>query len=98
MNLATINSAIDAAYADALSNGGQRVMPHAIAPNIMLQTDIYVAPSGSGFRVICTIRRNDGAFIQRVKNYGPDTNSEKQWPEEGIEVALQNLPTPFYKL
>lgn len=90
MDLTAINSAIDAAYADALASGGQRQLPHVIAPNVTLKTDTYVAPNGSGFRVVCTIEVPEVHFaVSRVKNHGPDTQSERQWPAEGIEAAAQ---------
>jgi hypothetical protein len=98
MDITAINSAIDTAYNAAIANGGQRVMPQTIAPNVTIQTDSYTSISGSGFRVVCIIKREDGAFVRRVKNYGPDIKSEKQWPAEGVEVALQNMPPPFYGL
>jgi len=98
MNLNAINSAIDTAYNAAIANGGQRVMPQTIAPNVTIQTDSYTSTSGSGFRVVCIIKREDGAFVMRVKNYGPDIKSEREWPQEGIETALQNMPSPFYWL
>jgi hypothetical protein len=90
MDLTAINSAIDAAYATALSNGGQRVMPQTIAPNVTLQTDTYVAPTGSGFRVLCQIKVPEANYTAaRVKNHGPDTASDKDWPAEGIEAAAK---------
>ena len=97
MDITAINSYIDAAYADALANGGQRVRSQVIAPNVTIRTDSYVSMSGSGFRVVCFIKRSDGAFVMRVKNYGPDIKSEREWPAEGVEAALQNMPPPFYK-
>jgi len=98
MNLNAINSAIDTAYNTAIANGGQRVRPQIIAPNVTIRTDSYVSKSGSGFRVVCIIKREDGTFIMRVKNYGPDIKSEIEWPSEGIETALPNMPSPFYGL
>jgi hypothetical protein len=95
MDITAINSAMAAAYDDALANGGQRVWPQVVAQNTTIQTDSYVSMSGSGFRVVCVIKRADGASIHRVKNYGPDINSEKEWPPEGIETALQNMPPPL---
>lgn len=90
MDLTSINPAIDAAYANALANGGQRVMPQTIAPNVTLQTDTYVAPDGPGFRVVATIFVPEANFrVSRVKNHGPDTASEQDWPTEGIEAAAQ---------
>jgi hypothetical protein len=89
MDLTAINSAIDAAYAAALSNP-QRVMPQTIAPNVTLQTDTYVAPDGLGFRVVATIFVPEANFrVSRIKNHGPDTESEREWPTEGIEAAAQ---------
>lgn len=90
MNLTAINSAIDVAYADALANGGQRVIPQTIAPNVTLQTDTYVAPDGDGFRVVARITVPEANYTAvRVKNHGPDTASEQDWPSEGIEAAAQ---------
>jgi hypothetical protein len=90
MELTVINSAIDAAYADALANGGQRVMPQTVAPNVTLQTDTYVAPDGEGFRVVATIFVPEANFrVSRVKNHGPDTSSEREWPIEGIEAVAK---------
>lgn len=90
MNLSPINAAIDAAFATALANGGQRVTPATIAPNVTLQTDTYVGPAGSGFRVVCKIRVPAANFTAtRVRNHGPDTTSEREWPAEGIEVAAR---------
>jgi hypothetical protein len=89
MDLTAINSAIDAAYAAALSNP-QRVMPATIVPNVTLQTDTYVAPTGSGFRVVCQIKVPEVNFTAtRVRNHGPDTASEREWPIEGIETAAK---------
>jgi hypothetical protein len=90
MDLTAINQAVDAAYDAALSNDGQRIMPQTIAPNVTLRTDTYVAPSGSGFRVVCTINIPEVNFtVSRVRNHGPDTTSEKTWPSGGIEAAAQ---------
>lgn len=90
MDLTAINSAIDAAYATALANGGQRVMPQTIAPNVILQTDTYVAPDGEGFRVVARITVPEANYTAtRVKNHGPDTASEQDWPSEGIEAAAK---------
>jgi hypothetical protein len=97
MNTTAMQSAIDAAYSAAIKNGGQRVRPQIIAPNVTIQTDSYVSMSGSGFRVVCVIKQDSRALIIRVKNYGPDIKSEKDWPQEGIETALQNMPPPPYR-
>jgi hypothetical protein len=89
MDLIAINQAIDAAFAVALTTP-QRVAPQTIAPNVTLQTETYVAPSGSGFRVVCVIAVPEANFsVWRVKNHGPDADSERDWPSEGIEVAAQ---------
>lgn len=90
MDLTPINQAIEAAFAAALANGGQRQMPQTIAENVTLQTDTYVAPAGSGFRVVCRVKVPEANFTAtRVRNHGPDTASERDWPAEGIEAAAQ---------
>jgi len=90
MNLTAINSAIDAAYAAALANGGQRSMRQTIAPNVTLQTDTYVAPDGAGFRVVARVMVPEANFTAiRVRNHGPNTSSERDWPSEGIEAAAK---------
>lgn len=89
MNMESINQAIDAAYSAALADP-QRVMPHAIAENVTLQTDTYVAPGGSGFRVVCRVSVPESHFtVSRVRNHGPDARSERGWPAEGIEAAAK---------
>jgi hypothetical protein len=89
MNLEPLNQAIEAAYAAALANP-QRVMPQDIAPNVSLQTDTYIAPTGNGFRVVCRIRVPEANYTAiRIKNHGPDTASEQDWPAEGIEAAAK---------
>lgn len=91
MDLTPLNQAIDAAYDAALANGGQRVLPQVIAPNVTLQTDTYVAPTGSGFRVVCRVTVPEANFtVTRVRNHGPDTQSEHEWPNEGIETAAKS--------
>ncbi len=81
---------MDAAFAAALANP-QRVMPATIAPNVTLQTDTYVAPTGSGFRVVCKIKVPEANFTAtRVRNHGPDAASEREWPVGGIEVAAKS--------
>ena len=70
-----INSAFDAAL-----NDGKRVLQHEIAPNTTLQTDVYETKRGSGFRVVCRINNpEERTTTIRVRNYGPDVNSERHW-------------------
>jgi hypothetical protein len=89
MNLEPLNQAIEAAYQAALANP-QRVLPQTIAPNVTLQTDTYVAPTGNGFRVVCRIKVPEANFTAtRVRNHGPDTASKQEWPAEGIEAAAK---------
>lgn len=89
MDLTPLNQAIEAAFAAALANT-QRALPQTIAENVTLQTDTYVAPTGSGFRVVCRVKVPEANFtVTRVKNHGPDTASEREWPAEGIEAAAQ---------
>lgn len=95
MNIDLINFEINLAYNNAIKNGGQRLNKRTVFPNITIKTDSYTSKTGNGFRVVCIVKRNDGAFVKRVKNYGPDINSEIEWPEEGIEIALQNAVKPY---
>ena len=87
MNLGPINSAIDAAFSSALSNP-QKVAPAPVNgdPNQTVQTVVYQAPAGSGFRVVGTVIIN-GTRITRVKNHGPDTGSEREWTAD-IEAEV----------
>lgn len=90
MNLETLNQIIESAYQDALLNP-QRVLVQEIMPNVTLQTDIYTAPNGSGFRIVCNISIPEANLtITKVRNHGPDISSEKDWPKEGIENAIKN--------
>ncbi len=92
MDLTPLNAATDAAYNAALAQmpTPERVLPQTIAENVTLQTDTFVAPTGPGFRVVCTVAVPSVNFrVSRVKNHGPDTASERDWPTEGIEAAAQ---------
>lgn len=87
MGLTAINSAMDAAYVTALANP-QKVAPAQVGddPNQTVQTVTYVAPTGSGFRVVGRIKVGNFSAT-KVLNHGPDTKSERDWPAEGIEAA-----------
>jgi hypothetical protein len=87
MDLTAINSAMDAAFSTALANP-QKAAPAQVGddPNQTVQTVTYVAPTGSGFRVIGRIVVG-GFSATKVRNHGPDTKSERDWPSEGIEAA-----------
>lgn len=92
MNTSSIDTAIDLACAAAMAQmpNPQRVMPQAIAPNVTLQTDTYVAPTGNGFRVVARVKVPEANYTAtRVRNHGPDTTSEQAWPAEGIEAAAK---------
>lgn len=90
MNLTDLNIAIENAYQNALTNF-ERVLPYTIAENVTLQTDIYSSPAGDGFRIKCIINFPGINFsIVRVRNHGPDIDSELEWPEEGIEQSVKN--------
>ena len=80
MDTTTINLAIDAAYDEAIANGGQRTAPQIIAQNATVQTDVYISPNGGGFRVVGIFVENNKKFI-KTKNYGPDVFSEHDWKE-----------------
>lgn len=80
MNLTTINAAIDAAFTAALSSPQkQSAQPVGGNSNQTVAVVTYVAPTGSGFRVVGTLNI-DGCKILRVRNHGPDTASEREWP------------------
>ena len=87
MDLTPINSAMDAAFSAALANP-QKVVATPVNgdPNQTVQTETYVAPTGSGFRVVGRIKVGNFMAI-KVRNHGPDTKSERDWPAEGIEAA-----------
>lgn len=92
MDLEPLNAAIDAAFAAALAQmpNPVRVPSQTIAPNVTLRTDTYVAPAGPGFRVACTVAVPSVNFrVVRVRNHGPDTVTERDWPEGGIEAAAR---------
>jgi hypothetical protein len=79
MDLNVINSAIEEAYTYALVSP-KRVLPQEIFPNVTLQTDVYVSPNGSGFRVICKITNfSEKTITIKIRNYGPDIKSELNW-------------------
>lgn len=90
MDLTPLNQVIDEAF-DAALTFPQLVAEHEIATNVTLRTETYVAPDGDGFRVICCVKVPEANFsVSRVRNHGPDTGSEIEWPEGGIEAAVQN--------
>jgi hypothetical protein len=99
MNLSPINSAMQAAFDAALQNP-QKVAPTQVGDdsNQTVQTVVYEAPTGSGFRVVGRIKvsnpNNETGFgadhvATKVLNHGPDEASVKDWPTEGIEVAAE---------
>jgi hypothetical protein len=81
MNLTAINTTIETAFTAALFNAQkQSAQPVGNNPNQTVAVVTYDAPTGSGFRVVGTINI-DGCKIIRVRNYGPDTASEREWPD-----------------
>ena len=94
MSEAEINQAIEEAYLAALSNP-QIIENQEISPNVFLRTVVYNSNIGSGFKIICNVFSENGAFVFRIKNYGPDTQSETPWPEEGVYASLQNKVPPY---
>jgi hypothetical protein len=90
MNIEQINQLIEEAYQEALNNP-QRILPYSIDNNITLQTDLYSNDGENGFKIICTISFPNINFnLYKVRNYGPDVNSEQDWPLEGIDQAAKN--------
>lgn len=89
MNLTPLNQAIDEAFNAALASP-ERVAEHEIAANVTLRTETYIAPEGEGFRVVCCVKIPEINFsVSRVRNHGPDIQSEIEWPEEGVEAAAE---------
>jgi hypothetical protein len=81
MDLTAINTAIDTAFTAALSNAQkQSAQPVGNNHNQTVAVVTYDAPTGSGFRVVGIINI-DGCKIIRVRNHGPDTTSEREWPD-----------------
>ena len=87
MDLTAINTAMDAAFSAALENP-QNVAPNQVGgePNQTVQTVVYQAPEGNGFRVIGRVKAGNFSAI-KIRNHGPDSLSERDWPAEGIEAA-----------
>jgi hypothetical protein len=79
MNLSTINSIIDSVYIESIQNP-QRIFPYEISQNVTLQVDLYENNNGNGFRVACKMFDSINKTVKiRVRNYGPDVNSELVW-------------------
>lgn len=90
MNIEQLNQAIETLYQQTLQNP-QRVDPYNITDNITLQVDTYSSPNGDGFYVICKVNTpNINYTVSRIRNYGPNSKNEKNWPEEGIEQSIKN--------
>jgi len=90
MNIEQLNQIIETLYQQTLQNP-QRVEPYNITDNITLQVDTYSSPNGDGFYVICTVNTpNLNYKVTRIRNYGPNSKNEKDWPEEGIQKSIQN--------
>jgi hypothetical protein len=89
MNLTAINSAMQAAFDAALVNPVKQA-PTQVGddPNQTVQTVVYEAPTGSGFRVVGRIKVGNYTAT-KVLNHGPDEASVKDWPTEGIEAAAE---------
>jgi hypothetical protein len=87
MNLEPINSAMQAAFDAALVNPVKQA-PTQVGddPNQTVQTVVYEAPTGSGFRIVGRIKVGNYTAT-KVLNHGPDTASVRDWPAEGIEAA-----------
>lgn len=90
MNLTAIDTAIDTAFTAALSSPQkQSAQPVGDNPNQTVAVVTYDAPAGKGFRVVGTLNI-DGCKIIRVRNHGPDTASEREWPVNiGQHIKIQ---------
>ncbi|MBE2178879.1 MAG: hypothetical protein IAE97_00200 [Chthoniobacterales bacterium] len=86
--MTSINAAIDAAYAAALVSPGNA--SELVSEGVSIRTETYVSPAGTGFRVVCSVAVPAANFVAvKVRNHGPDTASERDWPAEGVEAAAQ---------
>jgi hypothetical protein len=82
VNIAYLDAVVEAEYQAAVLNPERR-HPVEVLPNVTVQTDLYVAPEGQGFRVVCNVADpTTFAVVSRVKNYGPDAQSETPWPDD----------------
>jgi hypothetical protein len=90
MNLEPINSAMQAAYDAALVNPvKQAPAPVGDDPTQTVQTVVYEAPTGSGFRIVGRIKVDNYTAL-RVTNHGPDTKSARDWPAD-IEGEAEKI-------
>jgi hypothetical protein len=61
--------------------------------NLVAEVQTYTSLEGNGFRVVGKLKKNNKTYI-RVKNYGPDTQSEMTWQELCIPYfQILNLNT-----
>jgi hypothetical protein len=94
MDTSAIDAAMEAAFAAAMQSP-QRVLRHWISGTATLQTDTYVAPGGTGFRVVGLIWDTVTVVsVCRVLQHGPDTSSARDWPAD-IPAELARLGVLF---
>lgn len=102
MNTSTIDTAIEQAYNAALNNPNlfnyeetknlffQPPTPLEGDANKTVEVHVYRHVSGQkGFRVVGRIK-SGLCVVTRIKNYGPDTESEKPWPSD-IDAAIDEF-------
>jgi hypothetical protein len=56
--------------------------------NFICEVETYTSLEGDGFRVVGKLKENGKTYI-RVKNHGPDINSERAWQELLIPTYIQ---------
>jgi hypothetical protein len=81
MNTEIIDNEIDKLYNLSL-NSPQIIPPYFVGENqnYIVSVDTYTSLEGNGFRVVGKLKEDGKTYI-RVKNHGPDVNSERDWQE-----------------
>jgi hypothetical protein len=81
MNTKILDKEIDFLYYQSLEDA-QIISPYFVRgnKNFICEVETYESLEGNGFRVVGKLKENGKTYI-RVKNYGPDINSEKAWQE-----------------
>ena len=99
LTLSQIDTAVDAAFqtalassqahaADATQPALQKVAPQIIGDSCTLRTDIYTGSHGSGFAVATQLKIGKRT-ITHIRQYGPETASERDWDHKAILDALE---------
>jgi hypothetical protein len=89
MNTEIIDNEINLLYNQSLDNP-QIIPPYFIDGNedYICEVETYESLEGNGFRIVGRLKENGKTYI-RIKNYGPDVNSERAWQELFIPSYIQ---------